>query len=126
MTITAAPVKTASEVVWDAYDLLQKRGWVQRTSEDAAFRHCLGGAVECSAWEVETYNNLHMVANQDPRVDAIDALTRAAREEVNKTIKSMYGQNWYIERWNDAQGRTQAEVEDVLFKTAMRLEDEGR
>jgi hypothetical protein len=89
-----APRNLTTRVLLGAADYIERHGWCQRSSQDS------GGAV-CAAWA------LTIAAGHDLSV-SLEAGHRLLRLTGGRTVPA----------WNDASGRTKAEVVETLRSAA--------
>lgn len=89
-----------------AAEILRERGWTQGLGEDHAGNVCAAGA---AVWAV-----VERLGTENVAIDQRDM-----------AVDMGLGPTW-VQLWNDAPGRTQAEVIDRLELTAKKLRNEGR
>jgi hypothetical protein len=105
-----------SEILEQAADVIEQRGWTTHTTYDGKGRVCAWGAMLVAAgWDPR------VMSLSRERMDSLDAaarIARSARRFVDNHMLSLFGS---VTSWNDMPGRTKQEVLDMLRSAAKEL-----
>ena len=96
------PIKTPQQILLDAANLLEERGWCQDEFQNKQGQMCMLGAMRVALWDKVIY----------PAHPAYGLACDAT---------GMNGMK--IAEWNDTPGRTQQEVISKLREAAQRIGD---
>lgn len=94
---------TVADILTQAADLLEERGWCQNRAEDRDGHFCAVGALDAALGVVEPYLTLGGLFSE---------AVRALRAHIGTSVVC----------WNDAPGRTADEVIGLLRRAAAQLE----
>ena len=102
------PSKTSRNVFLRMRDLINERGWCQHEVQDKNGRVCLVGAYDLVAGV--TFTDHGVTVNED--FELTDTFQDSAYWKLGEAT------DWSVPKWNDAPGRTQAEVIVLLERLA--------
>lgn len=105
-----------SEVMWKAAEHVDA-GWCQNRLEDAQGNVCAVGAIHKASRDIDQVKLSHSQS-----FSCRQALCETLIEQGLLPVGSFSG----IARWNNAAGRTAQEVAEMMRKTAIKLEEQGR
>lgn len=100
-----------SQVIWKALDHLKENGWVQGQFTTKDHKHCLRGALQCVMGEGGLSIN---------EWNACQALMDTIQEHVAGGVRIG------VASFNDRHAHTFDELTEVMEKTAIRLEEQGK